>query len=376
MNRAFSVMFLLWATACSGTPAVEPVMDATSDVATTDTLLDTMRHDDALTDGRGDGMMPDKANDAPQQDMLVDSLQDMGQDVTLQDTVDLEQPDAEVPDLPPPDLMPEGPTCYDYVECTRNSNCGPITPCPQCQQLLVGKVATEVDALTQCITTNCSGLEGEAFGTCIWTVCSTQWLDCIGGEGKGNCDDVLTCTSGCDEFSDSQCMELCVEMSDEDALELLAKIFADEAVSDGTKFGYVADCVGGQGDGACMDAMICMDACGENDPPCTVQCLKQTSPEALEKLKAMIGCDGKPCFEPAVECIGGTGTASCLASLQCLGDCNQEGDGGCFWQCLSNASAEAAGQLTEFSNCVTEKCGGVMENCPAAQECMGLCPAT
>lgn len=375
MKRLITVTALLIAAACSSSPAVEPVMDVTQDLSSGDSGFDTLRQDSLLPDQIADLAKPDAAQpdiglpDVP--DVVLD-VSDLVPDGTSPDVADVPEPDSEPEDVTP-DLMPAEPTCYDYIECSRAGNCGPGSPCPQCEAMLQGKVVQEFNALSDCIQTNCAQLSGEAFGECIWTVCATQWLECIGGEGLGDCDDVLTCAADCDQFSDSQCMELCVEMSSQEALELVMKIFGGDE-GDNQSFAYVADCVGGQGAGSCMEAMSCMNLCGEDNPPCTVECLKQTSAEAVEKLKALIGCGGQPCFIPAVDCIGGSGTTACYPTLQCVGACGANDDGTCFTGCVSKASPDAAQQLISFSTCLEEKCNGVMQNCPAAQECLQLCP--
>jgi hypothetical protein len=116
-----------------------------------------------------------------------------------------------------------------------------------------------------------------------------------------------------------------------------------------------------------------MNACGEENPPCTVACLKDTSADALEKLKSMIGCDTEACFIPAIQCIGGGGTASCMDTLQCMNGCGEDPEGGCFAQCAAAASDLGTDQLVQFSACIQEKCNGQMQGCPAGQECLALC---
>ncbi|GEM_PF-5590005 len=381
MTRLFILAALsLFAAACSGSSDVEPVVDLVYDSTQEDQKGADTSHDqlqnDSVEDGQsGDLVDPDSAADMTPTDMLTDH--DPLEDLVPDTDQDLLPEDLDATPDTTPDTLPEAVTCYDYVMCMREAMCDPLADCPACASLALGPKATnEINSIKTCIADNCSNLPDPQFGECIGQQCNMEWFHCVGGEGTAECGEVLECTSLCQEEDGPECMEACISTASEAALELLVILFITPEENGNQTFTAIADCVGGSGSATCGETVQCLNLCGEDNAGCAIQCMAQTSQEAVNGMKDMFGCGEEPCFGPMVLCIGGSGTAGCQEALSCLQTCNGQGEdeeGQCFSQCILQTTPAAAQQIVDVMECVEEKCGGQPEGCPAAMECMALC---
>ena len=283
-----------------------------------------------------------------------------------------------------PDLSKEGDDCYTVVLCGLSKGCQDPTdeecwgPCyADASQMALWDLAL----VTECYVEKCSELAPDQEpGSCLWEMCGLALYVCVGGEGEADCGETVTCQLDCPE-GDGMCPLLCMKKADQNAIEgALALLYAD---SDNDFWAWMFACVGGQGEMDCGELGICLGDCGmmseseeEPDMKCVMDCLSQSSPDAMDQWLEIFACGDEPCFDKIVSCIGGQGELSCGEALTCMGTCEdgQEGGGDCFTECISQTSEQGMADIMAFLSCAEEKCPEGMEECPGMFECIGLCP--
>lgn len=110
-----------------------------------------------------------------------------------------------------------GSTCVDVVNC--------LNACPQndsacnqvCMQQGSPSAQQEVNALAQCLSTNCGTQTGSAYQTCAQRRCATEITACQNdtgtgtgtGTGAANCGGIITCLNACPS-TDQACSDRCI----------------------------------------------------------------------------------------------------------------------------------------------------------------------
>ena len=293
---------------------------------------------------------------------------------------DLFEPDVSIPDLPK-----DGDDCYTIVLCGLTKGCDDISDdaCWGSCYTDASEMALWDLALVQdCYADNCSelGPDQEA-GSCLWEMCGLALYVCVGGEGEADCGETVNCQLECPE-DDGLCPLQCMKQADQNAVEgALELLYAD---TDNAFWAWMFECVGGQGEMTCGEMGICLQDCGmmsddeeeQMDMACVLDCVGNSTEEAMDTWLDIFSCGEDPCFDKLIECIGGQGDLSCGETFMCMGECeeNQEGGGDCFTQCMSQTSEEGAADILELLTCAEEKCPEGMDECPGMFECMALCP--
>jgi len=294
-------------------------------------------------------------------------------------------------DVPPAEAVtPLVGSCAEVWNCGADKGCYEIdSDCwDQCLYAASNKAKAEFDAILECYEPNCSFLQDQEKGDCLWKLCGTQVFLCIGGDGTADCRDTMHCVGDCKE-SEDQCFFDCMMAASEEAIEVFSKM-ADEKSSE--SFFYMLQCLGGYGDAGCGETMTCLQGCnpGEQnqDPDCVMACVEASSPGAQEQLQAAMACQMQgqgACWDTMLPCFGGSGNMSCSGAMKCLQDCEAgvppyedlQGEGGeCFLLCAGQLSQQGVDDMLSFLECYENVCGdvGQGQECPGADQCMPLCP--
>jgi len=309
---------------------------------------------------------PDEINDTAPADLVETS--DIGQSETV-------SPLPCIPDLPE-----EGKSCSDALTCGLDKGCGgadDVECWSPCIEGLSELATWQFYQLGSCWDIHCAEVEAADLEFCRWDHCPLEAMACAGGAGEATCTDVVDCLVQCAMDFQSCPMECMAEASKE-TTEGACLIAADAKAHPLET--WVLSCLGGDGDMSCKETRECFFDCGfgmadgETDPPCLIECMKNTSVDAMEKWQVMMGTfDGEVDHSLMVLCVGGNGDLSCGDVLTCSEPCGPDTPG-CFDDCLTLTAPEAIPAVHDFFHCMEELCPmNFFPDCPFADECMPAC---
>lgn len=225
-------------------------------------------------------------------------------------------------------------------------------------------------------------------------------FECVQGDGGSSCGEMAVCLDECGILSGSGgqpgsdgaeamgCTIDCVKQGSPTAKEMYLEAFS--CGEQGPCPDHWMACIGGHGESSCAETMTCIMECGglggsENDPDndCFSPCVAEASPEGMDGLLAYFECEQELCdgdmeycplgFLCLAEC-GGDGELSCAEVFQCSEECESAGGGQeCFGLCIMQISPAGIPSLTNYLECITEKCPDSFEGCPNVGECWPLC---
>ncbi len=182
----------------------------------------------------------------------------------------------------------------------------------------------------------------------------------------GGCIDIWNCglELGCPQLGKA-CWEVCMEgttdfakaefMAFSDCVDSKCGDVPEDQQGDcmwKECFGELTTCLGGTGTADCSETFECMTTCPKDDGMCVFGCLQNASQEAVEIALKMDGGEDQMQFYWLIECMGGKGEAGCGDTVTCLNGCNKEaGDPTCTFACIKESSEAAKLQLQDMFGC-------------------------
>jgi len=327
----------------------------------------------------------------------ITSLEDVPEPEDVPEFEDVPQPEETVEETLIPDLSKEGDDCLDVYYCGMAKGCedfGDEACWAPCYADASAMTLWELSLINECYEDNClDGPQDPEESNCLWSQCFAEFYVCIGGEGDASCEETLDCQGECGD-EDGMCIMDCMAKSNEEAIEVALKVA--DAEDSANFYTYLFECVEGEGDGTCADMSACFEECGMFSEPeegeesslniaCAKDCIKSSSADAKEMFLGIFECDGDPCPDKLMECMGGAGDMTCGEALECIMTCGGEGGGGeddppgedeggdCFTDCTLQTTPEAHEQMLQYLDCSEEVCGGEMEGCPQQMACIPEC---
>ena len=348
----------------SGREAVEDV----------EVVPDIFLPEDSTTDvGDGTSDVQDLLGDSPELGDLALDEEGMGQDTALAETLgDVMSPF--------PDLSDEGKGCGEAMICGGAKGClGPDdADCwAECTEGLSELAEWKLGLLDSCFETHCEEATSATASQCRQQFCFLTEMVCTGGQGNLSCSGVLECLMNCPP-TDAECRSTCLAQA-----SLATAVSAYDVIQfteNNTLEVWLLQCSGGNGMAGCSETQECFIGCGlgvpgvMTDPPCLIQCMKNSSPEAQEMWVEMLACcEYDVLFSLMVQCVGGNGQLVCGEVLDCMTGC-EPSDPGCFYACLGQTSPDEVEAVKGYFECVEELCQPeLMPNCPDLSDCTPIC---
>jgi hypothetical protein len=319
-------------------------------------------------------------------------------DTTAPETVQEElaaMPDTATPDLniedhfsppdlpaelePEPDLYQEvdwgsaGNGCLAIVECAADLGCSALDQACwlQCALDAPDGDVDKVYDIYQCMKAECPDVSLGGEDGCLLVACGVPVLACIDDfVGDTTCGKAYHCMDEATDESGFKMIQCFSKVSLEEKLLVEKLLTIDKGLEE---MYWLIGCLGGQGEDDCLTTVTCMQQCGFGS--CMLNCVKQSSPEGKETLQAMYACDGQPCMDQFVTCVGGQGDQNCGKSLDCMSGCDDlrgMDSEACMTECLSMSSPDAAQEMIEFFLCADQLCPEP-GYCAEMGQCMTLC---
>lgn len=292
---------------CGGKGGKDKV-DGGMDVAETDGVAETEAGVDAV-DGE---LAADVPVDQPREQ--VADAREVGPDVPAEVVPDAEtEGDVETDGSEPPAW-----SCAARWECVVDADCSfSDAACgEQCAGELSAPEQAEWEAVLACAEKNCSGTVPPEEYDCVGTKCPTEVVSCLGGTGEKGCREVLDCVVAC---PDDYCSQACLDDASPEAAALLAELFSTQGPQGlVTVIECVQPDGTGTCGETLLCALPCFDqedGMG-GGMGCMLPCLEGASEEAAEGFAGILQCGDSPCFDKMVECVGGQGDKSCAQALQ------------------------------------------------------------
>ena len=301
--------------------------------------------------------------------------------------------------------------CAEGEEC-QEGDCVPAGCVPDCEGKQCGDDGCEGQCGTcgcgeacedgLCVYHGCDGLEcgpdgcGGDCGDCSGSQVCSEGV-CVPVTPGLTCGDIFKCgiAKGC-ALTNALCWSTCFGKAGEDELQAFEELtdcvgeFCEQLPPEeqgdclmSQCIGEVSSCLDGKGDVGCLDSLLCIQGCGQDDDLCFFECIEESSEESLILLLDMSNATEIESFALVVECVGGEGDKNCGETVMCFTSCEDNpppDDPGedpamdCETSCIAESSPEGAEDLIAFMYCAEEACPNGMDECPGMFACMSECP--
>lgn len=278
-------------------------------------------------------------------------------------------------------LIEKGCDCTLGVDCPEGDGVGPcLQSCfsdEDCYNGCLGELTLDTQTAwgnwQQCLSGNCANASGDAFESCYVGLCLNEYANCFFGCGddhgkdpKANKDALVECTT-------AECQGLEKEAD-------LSGCYFDNCIEEATQCLY-------DGDATCEQGFFgCYVDCPQNDQECASECIGSLSSQGAYDLFSWDGCrfdlcdgdgDGSAdstdclvasflaCSDKMGSCneAGWPGTDACNATVDCVIGCGGFGNNAstCLDGCLATMSNDATGSIGALFTCAISTCGTTAE---------------